>query len=418
MNIEKSQQKTQTNSKQNSKQSSKHNSEQNSQDSFQDRLSRALKEFERNTAIEYGGRRLTYGELDRRSGAVAAWLTEQGIAVETFIGLSIEDRLDFICALIGILKARCVFVPLDPAYPDERLESMARDVDLRWIITSDPQLALFKSPGPGGKTNEIKDKNQVRHILLKDMLSETSNQLPGQRLEERVDKRVDKNEYNGEDKVYVYFTSGTTGKPKAIVGRNQSLLHFIDWEIETFKIAEGTRFSQFTNVGFDALLRDVFVPLCAGGIVCIPPDKEMLLDSQRLIQWTDSNNIQAIHCVPSFFRILNSRALTADHFKHLNYVFLSGEKIVPSSLINWYNTFESRIQLVNFYGPTETTMIKAFYLIQKDDAFQERIPIGKAMKGARLLVLDNVLNPCKEKVAGEIYIRTPYRTHGYCNSPN
>ncbi|MCP5050571.1 MAG: amino acid adenylation domain-containing protein, partial [bacterium] len=158
-----------------------------------------------------------------------------------------------------------------------------------------------------------------------------------------------------EDKIYIYFTSGSSGTPKAILGKNKSLLHFIDWEIETFGIDETFRISQLSAPGFDAFLRDVFTPLCAGATLCIPPDKGGPMDRQALIHWIDSEKIRLIHCVPSVFRLFNSKDLTAKHFSSLKYVLMSGERILPHELTNWFKVFEKRVQLVNLYGPTETT---------------------------------------------------------------
>jgi len=121
--------------------------------------------------------------------------------------------------------------------------------------------------------------------------------------------------------------------------------------------------------------------------------------------------------VPALFRLLNSSNLKKEHFKALQYVMLSGERINPPELVDWYRTFGDRIQLVNFYGPTETTMIKAWYPIERSDVNRERIPIGKAVKGARIFVLDTEMKVCDELEQGEIYIRTPFRTFGYYNEP-
>ncbi|MCP5106030.1 MAG: AMP-binding protein, partial [bacterium] len=226
--------------------------------------------------------------------------------------------------------------------------------------------------------------------------------------------KVDR-EYSPEDRIYVYFTSGTTGRPKAIVGKNKSLVHFIQWEIETFDIGEGFRGSQFTTPGFDAFLRDVFVPLFAGGVVCIPHDVDVLLNAGELVPWLDKSRVGLIHCVPSLFRVFAFAALTPGNFKALKYILLSGEKIVPSDLAGWYETFADRIQLVNFYGPTETTMIKTFYFIRPGDVRRKQIPVGKPIKGSRVIILDSDMEICNKGIAGEIYIRTPYRTFGYYN---
>ncbi|MCP5105214.1 MAG: amino acid adenylation domain-containing protein [bacterium] len=363
---------------------------------FQNRLNESLDKFKENTALECGERTMTYAQLERQSNLFARRIIEKGIKEQTFIGILTEDRMTLICAMTGILKARCVFVPLDPAYPAERLAAMISGTHLEFVF-SDAGEAAGRIP-----------VEAVEFIPIS----------AGEDAVERPDLA-----YSGADRVYVYFTSGSTGTPRAIVGKNSSLLHFIEWEIETFAVDETSRFSQFTNIGFDALLRDVFVPLFSGGTVCIPPGKELLKDLEKLEEWIDGSRISVIHCVPAFFRTLTSDvAGTADtsgsdRFKDLKFILLSGERIYPSDLVPWYKTFGERIQLVNFYGPTETTMIKAFYPIREADTQLERIPVGKPMKGARVVIWDKAMNLCKQNMVGQFYIRTPHRTYGYYNDP-
>jgi acyl carrier protein len=98
-------------------------------------------------------------------------------------------------------------------------------------------------------------------------------------------------------------------------------------------------------------------------------------------------------------------------------VLLSGEEIKPHELTNWYDTFAERIQLVNLFGPTETTLVKACCFICRGDAHRDKIPIGKPMRGSRIILLDKKMNICPRGIIGEIYIKTPYMTMGYCNQP-
>lgn len=354
---------------------------------FQPWLTERLQRFKTDIAIEYGNKTFTYENIHRQSDGIAGWIVNNGIKKETFIGIYTPDRVELIIAIIGILKAGCVFVPLDPAHPAARLEAVVESVGLTYIIGDTSGRTFFR----GGRVLSF------RQLLSARCLKNTGVQ------------------YTPEDKIYVYFTSGSTGTPKAIVGKNKSLHHFIDWELETFAITPGCRISQFIAPGFDAFLRDVFVSLCSGGTLCIPRSSGILLDPDACARWIDEQEIHLIHCVPSLFRVFNAGALTPSHFQSLKYILLSGERINPADLAGWYDTFAGRIQLVNFYGPTETTMIKTFYRIRKSDLSKERIPIGVPMKGARVIIFNDKMKVCDELITGEIYIRTPYRTFGYYN---
>jgi len=365
---------------------------------FQEKLQKSMEKFKDNLAVEYGNLFLTYSEVDKRSNCIANWLYSRGIKKESIIGILMSNRVDFITAVIGILKAGCIFVPLDDSLPKERLEFMIQYTSVTNVLCDKSNFVNFAG---------LK-KIESELIIMEGILL---NSEPSWFL------RVPDASFSPGDKIYIYFTSGTTGTPKAIVGKNKSLLHFIEWEIETFGIDETFRVSQFTSFGFDAFLRDIFVPLCSGGVSCIPKKRDILLDPHTLIDWIDVSRINLIHCVPSLFRLIVSGSQAADYFKMLKYILLSGERINPMYISNWYSIFGKRIQLVNFYGPTETTMIKTHYFINPEDTLLERIPIGKPMKGSRLLILDEQKQLCDILIKGRIFIQTPYRTFGYYNEP-
>ncbi|MDQ1350870.1 MAG: hypothetical protein QG657_1172, partial [Acidobacteriota bacterium] len=364
-------------------------------------ISDIFQKYGKNTAIDYGATHVTYAELEYRVARISQWIANNNIPMQTFIGIYSEDRIDIISAIMAILQRGCIFVPLDTELPGIRIASMIRLTNMRAIMTDTVHEKILKGIAE-------KDFNTAHIFTLNDSFNITLD-LDG--------NKNDDIKYDLEDKVYVYFTSGTTGLPNAIVGRNKSLVQFLQWEIETFAVNETYRISQLTAVGFDAFLRDVFVPFLAGGAVCIPGNKEILMDGDTLINWLDGNRIDLVHCVPSLFRIILSGKLTPALFPRLKNILLSGEPIKPNELQGWYQAFGERIQLVNYYGPTETTMIKTFHHITMSDIEAGRIPAGRPIKGARTIVLDRHMKICGRGIIGEIYIKTPYRTYGYLNSP-
>lgn len=366
---------------------------------LQDKLNERLTRFKDNVSIEYGDRSLTYAELDRRSDIIAHWIINRGIEPHTFMGVLMNDRIDAISTIVGILKARCVIVPLYPGYPNGRITDMIRSTDIKFIFIDQANASRFK------KSTLLLDKNK-EFLFINDF-------FPGNEVQKFTGRPG--RQCSGEDPLYIHFTSGSTGVPKAVLGKNKSLLHFIQWEIDRFQIDSRFRVAQFTIPGFDPFLRDVFVPLCSGGVVCIPETEEILLSSGQLIQWLDENQVGLIHCVPSLFRMLKADFLTPAHFKSLKCILLAGEKVTPSDFVHWYDTFNERVQLVNCYGPTETTMSKAFYFIGSEDIHKDRIPIGKPMEGSRIIILDENMKICSPLDVGEIYIRTPFRSFGYYN---
>jgi amino acid adenylation domain-containing protein len=363
---------------------------------LQSRLSRIFSNFKCRPALQSDTRQVTYDELEKRSTFIAQRLLEKGVGKESFVGILLEERIDLITAIIGVVKAGCVFVPLDPVYPPRRLKQMIQLTDARYVIIDAVNSRRLGTDEP--------DKREKVEYLEWEEFRESAGPLSPQ------------GKYCPQDRIYIYFTSGTTGQPRAIVGKHEGLLHFIDWEIERFGIDETFRFSQFTNPGFDVFLRDIFVPLCAGGTICIP-GSEVKTGAASLIDWIHRQDINLIHCVPSLFRVFNTDALEPGHFKDLKYILFAGEKVIPQELKNWYATFSDRVQLVNLYGPTETTLAKIYYPIQPADSEREIMPIGKPINGARAFILSENLELCEKLASGEIYLRTPYHTYGYLNDP-
>ncbi|MCP4152045.1 MAG: amino acid adenylation domain-containing protein, partial [bacterium] len=368
---------------------------------FQKPLLDGLSKGKDKIAIEYGSRAMTYNELEKRSNYIANRILNKGVERETFIGILTDDRMELIIMIVGILKAGCVFIPLDLKHPRNMIETMIRLTGIKLIF-------MDKNNPRGFDENDTIETHQVQF--------ESINSFVPREEESRFTNRRDIG-YSPGDKVYAYFTSGSTGLPKAIIGKNRSLLQFIQWEVEAFKITADFRISQLITPGFDPFLRDIFVTLFAGGTICIPGNMEIIINPEKLINWIDRHRIFLLQCVPGIFRLINSKPLSKDNFKELKYVMLMGEKTNPNDIVKWFDVFDEAIQLVNLYGPTETTLAKVSYLIRKSDVKRERIPIGKPIKGARVVILDENLTLCEKFVKGEICILTPFASFGYCNSP-
>jgi amino acid adenylation domain-containing protein len=336
-------------------------------------FSRVAGQFGNSIAIRRGEQHVSYRELEERSNQFATALLSRGATRSSLVAILLADRVEVITAIIGALKAGCVFVPLDPQIPANRLKMMIEQVSPDWFVS---------------------EAWQITEGCHKPPVNTGSGEM-----------------------CYIYFTSGSTGKPKAIAGALKGVDHFIDWEIKTFGIDAGTRISQFTSPSFDASLRDIFVPLCAHGTICIPPSVNTLLDTGSLVRWIDDEQLNLIHCVPSLFRAITNQELQPNYFPALRYVLLAGEPLLPADVRRWMDVFGERIQLVNLYGPSETTLVKFCYFVKAADKNLPSIPIGKPMPGARALLVDAHGKACRPGKVGEIYIRTPYRTIGYYNEP-
>jgi amino acid adenylation domain-containing protein len=377
-------------------------------------FSEAARRFAGSTAIESPAGRLSFDDLESSANRLANFLLASGAARQDRVAILAEDPARVIVAILGVLKAGCAYVPLDRRFPPKRTEQMLRLVSPSFVLAEsrflgDPSaaIAFARSDAPLislGEGQPIENNaGGVRYIG--DYL----------KCENATDPQV---EWDPDGMCYIYFTSGSTGVPKAIAGRLKSISHFIDWEIKTLGLEPGVRVSQLTAPSFDAFLRDAFVPLCCGGTVCVPMTAEAIFQPRALADWLDIEQINLVHCVPSVFRTILSQDLNPAYFGALRHILLAGEPLFPSDIKRWTDVYGDRIQIVNLYGPTETTMTKLFYIISPRDADRPSIPIGKAMKGAAAIVLDGKGKPCPAGIIGEIHIRTPYRSLGYYGQPD
>jgi amino acid adenylation domain-containing protein len=356
---------------------------------IQHKLYHTFAEHAGNVAIEYGATSITYADLDRRTNLIANYLAER-YPRDAIIAVLLGERFDVILTMIGILKAGCVFMPLEAGLPDQRLEAMLEAIQPQLLISDQALAARLRASGSIPPAITL---DSIRAAQPRDDRPEIA--------------------YAPDDRVYLYHTSGSTGSPKAIIGKNISLLHFLTWENKTCAVDSTFRCSQFTNVGFDVFLRDTLMPLCAGACLCIPSDADLIRNSVELTRWIEENRISLIHCVPSIFAQVNTASLSDDSYRHLKYILLAGEKVRPERLRAWFGRFGDRIQLINLYGPTETTLAKAYYFIQEEDKDRKIIPIGKPIEGAQLLIFDQNMQICDLFETGEVYIRTPFMSHGY-----
>jgi len=380
------------------------------QESIQELFIRTAETYRSDVAIAYGNRRITYGELNDRTNLLAHSLLQSEERPGTIIAILVENPLDLTTAIIGALKARCAFVPLDPGIPEERLKVMLATVCPGKLITDATFIPII---------NRLNGDAVSRVIRVDDEEWSDNNRGDQEQISEGACRRANPPlSYEPDDLCYVYFTSGSTGIPKGIAGRLKGIAHFIRWEINTLGIRPGVRVSRLLSPSFDGSLRDLFVPLCSGGVMCIPDNQKRVFDAGRLIDWIERMQINIIHCVPSQFRSILIQDLSPKNFASLKYILMAGEPLTASDVGRWMSIFGERIQLVNLYGTSETTMAKFAYFVKSDDQDRRSIPIGKPIAGARALLLDEQRNPCPPGVVGEIYIRTPYRSLGYYGRPD
>jgi amino acid adenylation domain-containing protein len=341
---------------------------------------------------------LTYSQLDQRSSGIAARLRSAGVSNNDLVAVCADSRKCIIECVLGILQAGAAFVPLSPSIPIKRLEALLAECTPKWALVEPEVAERFHSLA-------------IEHPI--EIISPDPEREPGLH-----GVRESSGESRGDDLSYIFFTSGSTGNPKAIAGRLKAIDHFIRWEINTFGIGPGTRVSQLMSPMFDAFMRDIFTPLCSGGTVCIPPSHEVLLDGRQLGKWIREERIAVVHTVPSLFRTIVNHSNGDGGWPDLRYVLLSGEPILPSDVKKWHELVGSHgPRLVNLYGPSETTMTKFVYMVNESDQSRRVVPVGRPMTGAKAVAVGEGGRVCAAGTVGELYIRTPFRSLGYHGRP-
>ncbi|MEO3872709.1 amino acid adenylation domain-containing protein [Nonomuraea sp. B12E4] len=355
-------------------------------------------------AVSSPERELTYAALENAATRVATELGAAGVGAGRLVPVLAEDRCETITAVLAILKIGAVFVPVDLAAPPARIGHILADTRAEHVVvgglTGDGAVArkaleLCRTHLPGARLIRVEAGKPDQHALEPDF----TPHAPAP-----------------DDPAYVMYTSGSTGRPKGIVGRLGGIDHYIRWETELIGAASGWRVSHLTSPAFDAMLRDLFVPLTTGGTVCVPPTG-LLLDPSGLLGWIDEQRVQLVHCVPSIFRGLVTASAGGPELLDLRCVAMSGERLSPSDAARWFERHGERIKLLNLYGPSETTMTKTYHFVTPDDTRRGSIPIGRPMPGAEVLLLDAGRRPCEAGRVGEIYLRTPHRSLGYRDLP-
>jgi len=368
-------------------------------ESVQEMFSRMAEKCGPQVAIERGNQRVSYAEVEGHSNRLANYLLDHGVSSGTMVGLFTDDSVQIIIGILGVLKAGGVFVPLDPTFPEQRLRMMSSQVQPELYVTERKYVEKLQQVWAGAA---------ARVICVDESKSEYAQY-------DRMERPVVASD--PEAPCSIYFTSGSTGKPKAILGRLKGIDHFIRWEIEALGVTAGTRVSQLASPSFDGFLKDTFVPLCAGGVVCAPESRSIVLEGWRLADWLDIEQIEILHCVPSVFRSLLNEELNDKYFEAMKYVVLAGEVLSPADVKRWMNIFGERIRLGNLYGPTETTILKFFHFVKQEDVDRPSIPLGKPIGGSSVMVIDSSGDLCGLGAVGEIHIKTPYRAHGYYGEP-
>ncbi|MEO1669937.1 MAG: amino acid adenylation domain-containing protein [Cyanobacteria bacterium J06631_2] len=356
---------------------------------------------------------LTYLELHRLSNQVAHCLREQGVKPGNLVGIMTQRNSSLWVGILGILKAGAAYVPIDLAYPTERICYMLNHAEIDILLTESPLVEKLESLS--GAT--------LSTLLFLDEGAQLANNQTLKQLDRRSwsqQSAADLPVLNTpDDLMTVLYTSGSTGRPKGVMLAHRGYMNRLEWMQKTFPLAEGDRVAQKTSCCFDISIWEIFWSLMVGATVC-PVERDIVRNPWNLAQWLNQTQINVMHFVPSLFgEFINALAEEEHKFPHLRWLIFSGEALPIPFIQDWWDRYGTNTGLANLYGPTEASIDVSCHIISQrpGDQGETSIPIGKAIDNVDLIVLDQNQQPVTPGELGELWIGGVQLAQGYLKDP-
>ncbi|PZD92997.1 hypothetical protein DNH61_25415 [Paenibacillus sambharensis] len=331
------------------------------------------------TALVFEDALLTYGELDCRVDRLAARLRGRGVSRESIVGIMVEPSLEMIVGVLAVLKAGGAFLPIDPGYPQERVQYFLTDSGAEILLT---QTRFIGTISFAGECLNLEDE-QLYNVDVP---------FPEGRLP--LIGRPD-------DLAYVIYTSGSTGQPKGVMIEHSALVNLCFWHNSEYGVTPEDRTAKYAGFSFDCSVWEIFPYLICGASIHML-HKDIRLDIGRLNRYFETNSITITYLPTQFaeqFMKVQNRSLRV--------LLTAGDKLkqyVPQTY-----------KLVNNYGPTENAVITTFYYVDRQ---QDNIPIGIPVHNHRVYVLDKGGKQVPAGVPGELCVSGSGLARGYWNKPD
>ncbi|KQZ29430.1 non-ribosomal peptide synthetase [Duganella sp. Root1480D1] len=347
------------------------------------------------TAIVCGAQSLSYGELDRQAGLLAARLAPHGLAPDTPVAICMERSIESVVAMLAVLKAGGAYVPLDPAYPAARLAQL--------LASCAPAAVL----ACGAQPLESALAQALQSMAAAPLLVDVS-QAPA------PDARALSIAAGPRQLAYVIYTSGSTGEPKGVMVEHGNVLR-LAVNGGYAELGATDRVAHCSSPAFDAATWEIWAPLLNGAAIVIIA-RDDVLSPQRLGAALEHGKATALWMTAGLFHQYAAQ-MTAS-FGQLRYLLVGGDVVEPAVAARVLAAPLRPGRLINGYGPTEGTTFTTTYDIGELAAGARSIPIGRPIGNTQVYILDALLQPVPVGVVGELYIGGAGVARGYLNQPD
>ncbi|WP_455432625.1 amino acid adenylation domain-containing protein, partial [Streptomyces tsukubensis] len=342
-------------------------------------------------AVLADGTELSYGELNDRADRLARWLKTRGAGPERFVAVALPRSPELLVALLAVAKSGAAYLPVDVDYPAERLAYMLTETDPVAVVTSTALSDLVPSAGVRVVLDDPETAAAIAEQTTGGLSSGYDAQGPA-----------------GAHPMYVIFTSGSTGRPKGVVVPRAALVNLLAGMADRIGVRPGDRLLAVTTVGFDIAGLELFLPLVHGATVVLA-GKDLVHDPAALVELVRTAGVSVVQATPSLWQSV----LAAGEVDLTGVRALVGGEALPAELAA--GLVRSAGQVLNVYGPTETTIWSTAAPVDTGNAGAP--PIGRPIANTAVFVLDEALAPVPVGVAGELYITGRGLARGYLHRP-
>jgi amino acid adenylation domain-containing protein/non-ribosomal peptide synthase protein (TIGR01720 family) len=344
-----------------------------------------------NIALVYEDQQMTYAELNRRANQLARLLRQKGVQAETIVGIMVERSVEMVVAILGILKAGGAYLPIDPAYPAERIRFMLADSGTGILLTQ----------------TGLRDKCNFAGELIP---------LDNGRIYDRAVGTEPDNCNQPQDLAYLIYTSGTTGIPKGVMIEHRNLVRLMFNDKNPFDFSHNDVWTMFHSYCFDFSVWEMYGALLYGGKLVIVP-KITAQDTQEYLKLLKREKVTILNQTPgAFYNLIHEELGVSGRELCLRYVIFGGESLRPGKLKNWLKKYPET-KLINMYGITETTVHVTFKEITPLEIDQNVSNIGRPLPTLTAYIMDQQLKLQPIGVAGELCVGGAGVGRGYFKQP-